>query len=75
MFLQFEQLFHRAVLYFLDEKLMNTDQQLLYYIYSEKGREALTPNVELQLYIPKGPRNPLFYLGYLCRKEITKTKL
>lgn len=74
-FLQFEQLYHRAVLYFLDEKLINTDQQLFYSIYSEKGREALTPNVELQLYIPKGPGNPLFYLGYLCRKEITKTKL
>lgn len=73
--LQFEQLYHRAVLYFQDEKLMNTDQQLLYSIYSEKGRKALTPNVELQLYIPKGPGNPWCYLGYLCRKEITKTKL
>lgn len=69
--LQFEQLYHRAVLYFLDEKLMNKEQQLLYSVYSKKGREALTPKVELQLYIPKGPGNPWFYLGYLCRKEIT----
>lgn len=69
--LQFEQLYHRALLYFLDEKLMNKEQQLLYSVYSKKGREALTPKVELQLYIPKGPGNPWFYLGYLCRKEIT----
>uniref|UniRef100_K1R3V3 Protein htrL n=1 Tax=Magallana gigas TaxID=29159 RepID=K1R3V3_MAGGI len=73
-FLQFEQLYHRAVKYFLDQKLVNSDQQVLYSMYSKKGREALKPNIELQLYIPKGFGNPWFYLGYLCRKEVTLTK-
>lgn len=69
--LQFEQLYHRAVKYFLDQQLVNSDQQVLYSMYSKKGREALKPNIELQLYIPKGSGNPWFYLGYLCRKEVS----
>lgn len=69
--LQFEQLYHRAVKYFLDQQLVNSDQQVLYSMYSKKGREALEPNIELQLYIPKGSGNPWFYLGYLCRKEVS----
>lgn len=71
--LQFEQLYQRAVKYFLDQRLVNSDQQVLYSMYSKKGREALKPNVELQLYIPKGSGNPWFYLGYLCRKEVNIT--
>lgn len=69
--LQFEQLYHRAVKFFLDQQLVNSDQQVLYSMYSKKGREALKPNIELQLYIPKGSGNPWFYLGYLCRKEVS----
>lgn len=69
--LQFEQLYHRAVKYFLDQQLVNSDQQVLYSMYSKKGREALKPNIELHLYIPKGSGNPWFYLGYLCRKEVS----
>lgn len=69
--LQFEQLYHRAVKYFLDQQLVNSDQQVLYSMYSKKGREALKPSIELQLYIPKGSGNPWFYLGYLCRKEVS----
>lgn len=69
--LQFEQLYHRAVKYFLGQQLVNSDQQVLYSMYSKKGREALKPNIELQLYIPKGSGNPWFYLGYLCRKEVS----
>lgn len=69
--LQFEQLYHRAVKYFLDQQLVNSDQQVLYSMYSKKGREALKPNIELQLFIPKGSGNPWFYLGYLCRKEVS----
>lgn len=69
--LQFEQFYHRAVKYFLDQQLVNSDQQVLYSMYSKKGREALKPNIELQLYIPKGSGNPWFYLGYLCRKEVS----
>lgn len=71
--LQFEQLYQRAVKYFLDQRLVNSDQQVLYSMYSKKGREALKPNVELQLYIPNGSGNPWFYLGYLCRKEVNIT--
>lgn len=72
--LQFEQLYRRAVLYFLRQNLMNSDQQVLYSLYSKKGRKALKPNVELQLYIPEGSGNPWFYLGYLCKKEVSVTK-
>ena len=70
--LQFEQSYHKAVLYFLDKKLMNTDQQVIYALYSDKGRKALKPDVKLQIYSPKGPGNPWFYLGYQCVKEISK---
>ncbi|XP_048728051.1 uncharacterized protein LOC125646004 isoform X2 [Ostrea edulis] len=72
--LEFEQLYRKAVLYFLREKLSNSDQQVLYSLYSKKGREALDPHIELQLYNPKGAGNPWFYLGYLCRKEIPRQK-
>jgi hypothetical protein len=68
--MEFEQLYHRAVMHFLHSKLSNSDQQVLYSLYSEKGRETLNPHIELQLYHPKGPGNPWFYLGYLCRKEV-----
>ena len=53
--LKLEQLYHSAVLYFLEKKLMNTNQQVLYSIYSNEGRKALNPRVELQLFDPKGP--------------------
>ncbi|XP_048728601.2 uncharacterized protein LOC125646398 [Ostrea edulis] len=72
--LEFEQLYRKAALYFLQSKLSNSDQQVLYSLYSNKGRAALKPNVELQLYIPQGSGNPWFYLGYLCRKEVPKQK-
>ena len=68
---RFEEMYHKAVLYFLDENLMNTDQQVLYSLYSDEGRKKLHPAVDLQLYIPKGSINPWFYLGFLCRKKIT----
>ena len=72
--LKLEQLYHSAVLYFLEKKLMNSDQQVLYSIYSNEGRKALNPKVEIQLFDPKGPGNPWFYLGYLCRKLVSVTK-
>ncbi|XP_061162548.1 uncharacterized protein LOC133171765 [Saccostrea echinata] len=68
--LEFEKLYHKAVLYFLNQNLMNTDQQVLYSLYSRKGRKTLKPNIELQLYIPKGSGNPWFYLGYICLKDV-----
>ncbi|XP_061179076.1 uncharacterized protein LOC133187678 [Saccostrea echinata] len=72
--LEFEKLYHKAVLYFLEQKIMNSDQQVLYALYSKKGREALKPNLELQLYIPKGSGNPWFYLGYLCVNDVLKER-
>lgn len=48
--LVFEKIYKEAVLYFLEKKIMNTDQQLIYAIYSLEGRKSLRPNVELQLY-------------------------
>lgn len=71
--LQFEQLYNRAINYFLDKKIMNTDQQVLYYLYNEEGRQALKPDIELQTYIPgKYPGDRLFHLGYHCRNTLLK---
>jgi hypothetical protein len=71
--LQFEQLYKRAIDYFLDKKIMNTDQQVLYSLYSQEGRQALKPEIELQLYSPgKYPGDPWFYLGYHCRNTLPK---
>jgi hypothetical protein len=71
--LQFEQLYKRAINYFLDKKIMNTDQQVLYSLYSQEGRQALKPEIELQLYSPgKYPGDPWFYLGYHCRNTLPK---
>lgn len=73
--LAFEKLYKKAVMYYLEKKIMNTDQQVIYAIYSLEGRKSLTPNVELQLYSIKKHKdvdtnNPWFYLGFLCRKVI-----
>ncbi|KAK3087379.1 hypothetical protein FSP39_005199 [Pinctada imbricata] len=70
---RFEDMYHKAVLYFLKEHLMSTDQQILFSLYSETGRKALHPPVELQLYVPKGSGNPWFYLGYLCLKTLNQS--
>ena len=47
---KFEQIYHEAVLYYLDEKLMNTDQQVLRWLYSDEGQKTLHPSVDIQLY-------------------------
>jgi hypothetical protein len=71
--LQFEVLYKRAINYFLDKKIMNTDQQVLYSLYSQEGRQALKPDIELQIYAPgKYPGDPWFYLGYHCRNTLPK---
>ena len=71
--LQFEVLYKRAIHYFLDKKIMNTDQQVLYSLYSQEGRQALKPDIELQIYAPgKYPGDPWFYLGYHCRNTLPK---
>lgn len=73
--LAFEELYKKAVLHFLGKKLMNSDQQVIYAMYSLEGTRSLKPNVELQLYSMKddksvGTRNPWFYLGFLCRHAV-----
>lgn len=54
--------FRRAVDYFLSEGIMNTDQQVIYSMFSEIGRKTLKPEVELQIY--RSPNEyDWFYLG------------
>ena len=71
---KFEEMYHKAFLYFLEEKLMNTDQQVLFSLYSDIGRRTLNPEVELQIYNPRGSGNPWFYLGFLCLKKLENNK-
>lgn len=78
--LAFEKLYKRAVLHFLERKLMNSDQQVIYAIYSMEGRRSFNPDVELQLYSIKDNTtvttgNPWFYLGFLCRHIMTNISL
>ena len=52
---------------------MITDQQVLYSLYSQEGRQALKPEIDLQLYSTcKYPGDPWFYLGYHCRNALPK---
>ena len=67
---EYERFYQRAVDFFLDLKLMNTDQQVIYSVYTKKGRQSLKPEIEIQPYLPKPPGNAWFYLGFLCRKVI-----
>ena len=66
----FDKFYQKAVDYFLDLKVMNSDQQVLYAIYTTRGRQALNPTIEIQPYKPKSHGNPWFYLGFLCRKVV-----
>ena len=68
--LKYAEQYKRAVDYFLSQKLMNTDQQVLYAMYSKSGRTHIKPEIELQLY--KNGHNPWFYLGYLMRKVVER---
>jgi hypothetical protein len=48
----------------------------LYSLYSQEGRKALKPEIELQLYSPgKYPGDPWFYLGYHCRNTLPKVPI
>ncbi|XP_048247473.1 uncharacterized protein LOC124147819 isoform X2 [Haliotis rufescens] len=51
----------------LKQRLMNTDQQVIYSMYLPSSR--VKPRVQIQLFSGKNSRyNPWFYLGYLCRE-------
>ena len=69
---EFERLYYKGVLYFLDQKLMNSDQQVLLSLYSKESRKALRPDVELHLYIQKGHGNPWIYLGIYIGKTLQR---
>lgn len=60
---RYEMQYKRAFEYFLDKKLMNTDQQVVYSMFSKAGREAIKPEIELQVF-----RGSWFHLGFLMRR-------
>jgi hypothetical protein len=74
-FIEFEKLYHRALLYFLDQRLMNSDQQVIFAMYSKQGRKALNLKIELKLHIPTGIGDPWFYLGNRCREVVNRTNV
>ncbi|XP_061169547.1 uncharacterized protein LOC133178900 [Saccostrea echinata] len=74
-FLKFEKLYKRSVEFFLNLKIMNSDQQIIYGLYSSEGREYLKPDVELQVFsLVDSQRvdtdNVWFYLGYVCLEYV-----
>lgn len=69
--LKYTEQYKRAVDYFLSQKLMNTDQQILYAMYSISGRKNIKPDIDLQLYKHHNSTfDSWFYLGYMMRKHI-----
>ncbi|XP_052817873.1 uncharacterized protein LOC128243905 isoform X2 [Mya arenaria] len=66
--LRYETQLKKAVDYFLSRRLMNTDQQVVYALFSDEGRREIRPQIELQLYNPPA-ENSWFYLGNIMLKE------
>lgn len=64
----FAKQYRRAVEAFVAQGMINTDQQVIFSLFSDEGRRLLKPSVHIQLYIPEGNVNEWFYLGYLCMK-------
>ncbi|XP_053391829.1 uncharacterized protein LOC128554588, partial [Mercenaria mercenaria] len=48
--IKFSSQYRRAVEYFLSKNLTNTDQQILYGMFTEEGQKAICPEVEIQTY-------------------------
>ena len=69
--LKFAEIYKRAVDHFLSQKLMNSDQQVLYAMYSQSGQSDIRPGIELQIY--QNRQNPWFYLGYLMKKDVSSS--
>jgi hypothetical protein len=66
--IKFAAQFEDAVDFFISQGLSNTDQQVIYAMFSKTGRKYLKPEVELQVYTP--PRdNDWFYLGTIMIQE------
>ncbi|XP_064617981.1 uncharacterized protein LOC135482078 [Liolophura sinensis] len=66
--LSFAKQYRRAVEAFIAQGIINTDQQVIFSLFSDEGRNVLKPSVHIQLYVPDGDVNEWFYLGYLCMK-------
>ena len=74
--LRYTDQYKRSVDYFLSQNLMNTDEQVVYATYTDKGKEELKPKIDLQLY--KKPKNITrksdgsiwFYIGYSMRRFV-----
>ncbi|KAL4231470.1 hypothetical protein ACF0H5_009047 [Mactra antiquata] len=52
----------QTVNYFLEQNLTNTDQQVIYAMFSKEGQKVIKPEVKLQCYKPPTDQN-WFYLG------------
>ena len=70
--IKYAEQYKRAVDYLIAQNLMNSDQQVIYAMYTEVGRNAIKPEIDLQLYSrPSGCKyNRWFYLGYIMKKII-----
>ena len=69
--IQYAEQYKRAVEYLLTQNLMNSDQQVIYAMYSVTGRKYIKPEIDLQFYQrPNITYNRWFYLGYLMRKFV-----
>ncbi len=55
---------------YLQQRLMNTDQQIIYAMYFRRGELS----VDIQTYTWQGLYDPWFQLGFLCREQGDKLK-
>lgn len=69
--LRYTEQYRRSVEYFLSQNLSNTDEQILYAMYTKTGRRELQPDIELQLFNATGTKdNRFFFLGYYMRSFV-----
>lgn len=67
--IKFAAQFRNAVTHFLSRGLANTDQQVIYGMFSKSGCQIIKPEVELQLY-KSSHENDWFYLGNIMAKDV-----
>lgn len=72
--LKFANQYKQATLRFLDQDLMNAEQQILHAMYTDAERKAHPLDVDVQPYVPGTEKvlitNHWLYLGYLMYQEI-----
>ena len=70
--IRYTEQYKQSVEYFIKHNFMNTDEQIVYAVYTNLGRKKLKPDIDLQLY--KKPTNYTgnhwFYIGYIMRHFI-----